>query len=30
MADDPHIYVGDYTMFGPNVSAATAGPPNSA
>ena len=27
MVDDTHIYVGDYTMFGPNVTAATAGHP---
>ena len=27
MADDTHIYVGDYTMFGPNVIVATAGHP---
>lgn len=25
--DDTHIYVGDYTMFGPNVTVATAGHP---
>ena len=25
--DDTHIYVGDYTMFGPNVTLATAGHP---
>ena len=25
--DDPHIYVGDYTMFGPNVILASAGHP---
>ena len=25
--DDTHIYVGDYTMFGPNVAVATAGHP---
>ena len=25
--DDTHIYVGDYTMFGPNVTIATAGHP---
>ena len=25
MVDDTHIYVGDYTMFGPNVTVATAG-----
>ena len=27
MVDDTHIYVGDYTMFGPNVIVATAGHP---
>lgn len=27
MVDDTHIYVGDYTMFGPNVTLATAGHP---
>ena len=27
MVDDTHIYVGDYTMFGPNVVVATAGHP---
>ena len=27
MVDDTHIYVGDYTMFGPNVIIATAGHP---
>lgn len=27
MVDDTHIYVGDYTMFGPNVVLATAGHP---
>ncbi len=27
MVDDTHIYVGDYTMFGPNVCVATAGHP---
>lgn len=27
MVDDTHIYVGDYTMLGPNVIAATAGHP---
>lgn len=27
MVDDTHIYVGDYTMFGPNVTVATAGHP---
>ena len=27
MVDDTHIYVGDYTMFGPNVTVATAGIP---
>jgi len=27
MVDDTHIYVGDYTMFGPNVILATAGHP---
>ena len=27
MVDDTHIYVGDYTMFGPNVTIATAGHP---
>ncbi len=27
LADDTHIYVGDYTMFGPNVTIATAGHP---
>ncbi len=27
MVDDTHIYVGDYTMFGPNVVIATAGHP---
>ena len=25
LVDDTHIYVGDYTMFGPNVVIATAG-----
>ena len=28
MVDDTHIYVGDYTMLGPNVTIATAGHPN--
>lgn len=27
VVDDTHIYVGDYTMFGPNVTIATAGHP---
>lgn len=27
MVDDSHIYVGDYTMFGPHVTVATAGHP---
>ena len=27
MVDDTHIFVGDYTMFGPNVTVATAGHP---
>lgn len=27
LVDDTHIYVGDYTMFGPNVIVATAGHP---
>lgn len=27
LVDDTHIYVGDYTMFGPNVTLATAGHP---
>lgn len=27
MVDDTHVYVGDYTMFGPNVIVATAGHP---
>lgn len=27
MVDDTHIFVGDYTMFGPNVTLATAGHP---
>lgn len=27
MVDDTHIYVGDYTMFGPNVTVAAAGHP---
>ncbi|GGD88552.1 sugar O-acetyltransferase [Paenibacillus nasutitermitis] len=27
MVDDTHIYVGDHTMFGPNVTVATAGHP---
>ncbi len=27
MVDDTHIYIGDYTMFGPNVVVATAGHP---
>lgn len=27
VVDDTHIYVGDYTMFGPNVTLATAGHP---
>lgn len=27
MVDDTHIYVGDYTLFGPNVCVATAGHP---
>ena len=27
MVDDTHIYIGDYTMFGPNVTVATAGHP---
>ena len=27
MVDDTHIYVGDYTMFGPNVTVATTGHP---
>ncbi len=27
LVDDTHIYVGDYTMFGPNVTLATAGYP---
>lgn len=27
MVDDSHIYVGDYTMFGPNVTVTTAGHP---
>lgn len=27
LVDDTHIYVGDYTMFGPNVTIATAGHP---
>ena len=27
LVDDTHIYVGDYTMFGPNVAVATAGHP---
>ena len=27
LVDDTHIYVGDYTMFGPNVVVATAGHP---
>ncbi len=27
MVDDTHIYVGDFTMFGPNVTVATAGHP---
>lgn len=27
LVDDSHIYVGDYTMFGPNVTIATAGHP---
>lgn len=27
MVDDTHIYVGDYTMFGPNVTVASAGQP---
>ena len=27
LVDDTHIYVGDYTMFGPNVTVATAGHP---
>ncbi len=27
LVDDAHIYVGDYTMFGPNVTVATAGHP---
>lgn len=27
LVDDTHIYVGDYTMLGPNVTLATAGHP---
>ena len=27
MVDDTHIYVGDQTMFGPNVTLSTAGHP---
>lgn len=27
LVDDTHIYVGDYTMFGPNITVATAGHP---
>lgn len=27
LVDDTHIYIGDYTMFGPNVNVATAGHP---
>ena len=27
LVDDTHIYVGDHTMFGPNVTVATAGHP---
>lgn len=27
LVDDTHIYIGDYTMFGPNVTIATAGHP---
>lgn len=27
LVDDTHIYVGDYTMFGPNVTVAAAGHP---
>lgn len=27
LVDDTHVYVGDYTMFGPNVTLATAGHP---
>lgn len=27
LVDDTHIYIGDYTMFGPNVTVATAGHP---
>lgn len=27
LVDDTHIYVGDYTLFGPNVTVATAGHP---
>lgn len=27
MVDDTHIYVGDYTMFGPNVTVSTVGHP---
>ncbi len=27
IVDDTHVYVGDYTMFGPNVTVATAGHP---
>lgn len=27
LVDDTHVYVGDYTMFGPNVTIATAGHP---
>ena len=27
LVDDTHIYVGDFTMFGPNVTVATAGHP---
>ncbi len=27
LVDDTHVYVGDYTMFGPNVTVATAGHP---
>ena len=27
LVDDTHIYIGDYTMLGPNVVIATAGPP---
>jgi len=30
LVDDTHIYVGDYTMFGPNVTVASAGHPTEA